>query len=143
MGCQQSDLVESISNFKTEEGDQKILLSFSSKLCHFFVDEDEYPIYDDLAVRALKRHGIIWKAAKTANYTEFKAGIARLRQASKIKCSSREMDKYLWLLGAWQKMQDAFNSGKPVKVNKELRKLFAQIQEREPDLLRSFLEARE
>ena len=51
------DLVERIAKLPTKLGDkQRLSVSFASKFCHFFVNAERFPIYDDAARDAIRLH---------------------------------------------------------------------------------------
>lgn len=104
-------------------------LSFASKLCHFFIDGERFPIYDSHAVRVLSMHVGKRIGRDAANrYADFTEPF--FHALDTIGCQPRELDRYLWLRGsfeAWRK--------NPLKaeVNVELKSLFSE--KRHKDLL--------
>ena len=52
-----TELVEMIADLRLSRGKKRRRrTSFASKFCHFFVDPERFPIYDDAAKQALKLH---------------------------------------------------------------------------------------
>ncbi|MBI1948581.1 MAG: hypothetical protein HYS27_23035 [Deltaproteobacteria bacterium] len=95
-------------------------LSFASKLCHFFIDGERFPIYDSHAVRVLSTH-VGKRIGRDAGnrYADFTEPF--FHALSTIGCRPRELDRYLWLRGsfeAWRK------SPEKAPVNVELKGLF-------------------
>ena len=79
-------------------------ISFASKLCHFFVDEACFPIYDKGACDALRFHlGDDYYHDGANLYSSFQENPRRLKNASGITTTGREMDRYLWLVGMYMK----------------------------------------
>lgn len=74
--------------------------SFASKYAHWFVDE-ELPIYDSWAIRAVSHHfgRMTWR---TTAYRDFAGHVYALREASGLDCTIREMDRYLWMSGMYR-----------------------------------------
>jgi len=51
------ELVDTIAALPSKKGQTKRKrTSFAAKFCHFFVDKDRFPIYDDAARKAIKLH---------------------------------------------------------------------------------------
>ena len=108
-------------------------VSFASKLCHFFLndeDDERYPIYDKAACDALRHHlGDAYCDDHQRPYSAFRENLEKLRAASSnIKPTGREMDRYLWIVGMYMryaKWQRAGTKGSPI-VNTELLKAFKQ-----------------
>lgn len=86
---------------KTKVGDRfHWYWSFASKYSHWFID-DELPIYDSWAIRAVSHHfgRMTWK---TTAYRDFAEHVYALREASGLDCTIREMDRYLWMSGMYR-----------------------------------------
>jgi hypothetical protein len=122
------DLVDRIAKLPTKRGGkQRVSLSFASKFCHFFVNPDRFPIYDEAARDALRLHLGADRCLvnKDNRYRAFCGNFEQLRTLAKLKCRTKELDRYLWLTGMymrWQKRKSKKNPG----VNEELRGLFQQ-----------------
>lgn len=119
------DLVERIASLPGD-GKRRKFVSFASKFCHFFVDQERFPIYDDAAREALKLHlgkgGYIEDDAD--RYRAFCKNIDRLHEANGVRVGTRELDRYLWLMGMYQRwLKERRRTG--VRVNAELMRLFA------------------
>jgi hypothetical protein len=50
------ELVEEMASIRLPEGKVRHCPSFASKLAHFFIDYDRFPIYDSYAVKMLRDH---------------------------------------------------------------------------------------
>jgi hypothetical protein len=118
--------VERIAALPNEDGlAERRHTSFASKLCHFFVDAKTYPLYDTASRRTLKLH-LGTEYDRREGYVAFCANLARLRQASSLQATAREVDWYLWIAGlcsAWiwerQKRPDRLP-----RMNRELSTVF-------------------
>lgn len=130
MSDSSDNLVQAIADFTTPGGKSKNLLSFSSKVCHFFLSADQFPIYDKLALITLRHHG--FKIA-SGDYSAFEKSLSELRSISDCECSTRDLDKYLWLMGALLEIEKA--SARP-KVNGELQALIAKLRKDRNSALR-------
>jgi len=54
--------------------------SFAAKFCHFFVNENGFPIYDEMAKQAIKLHlGDQYSSGNTKLYVTFCDNFGRLR----------------------------------------------------------------
>jgi hypothetical protein len=99
-------------------------VSFASKLCHFFVDEERFPIYDKAACDTLRSHlddDYCLDGSKL--YPAFRENLRRLKDASNIVATVSEMDRYLWIVGIYMKWQGERSKSKPM-VNAELLRTF-------------------
>lgn len=98
--------------------------SFAAKFCHFFVDEERFPIYDEAARNTLKWHlGTAYVEDKEKPYVGFCANFSELYNRSGLTCRSRELDHYLWLTGMYLRWLKNCDKPSPL-VNEELLKLF-------------------
>jgi len=105
-------------------------LSFASKYCHFFVDQNRFAIVDDFAASAVRLHlgqHAHTYANKPSDYPEYLAAIDRLRTAAGLSCSYRGFDRYLWLRGQWEQWQKPPSKDgiRGSGVNPEVRALFS------------------
>jgi hypothetical protein len=120
------DLVERIAKLPTKPGGrQRLSVSFASKFCHFFVSAERFPIYDDAARDAIRLHlgTDAYSVSKDNRYRAFCENFEKLRELAMLKCTTKELDQYLWLTGMyvrWQKKK------KNPRVNEELRGLYQQ-----------------
>ncbi len=78
-------------------------VSFASKFAHFFIDLERFPIYDFYAVKMVAYHlgsqGLI--RDKEHPYIAFVTNFNHLKQAAGLVCTTRELDRYLWLAGLY------------------------------------------
>lgn len=93
--------------------------SFASKYAHFFVDPSRYPILDRFAVRMVAEH-LGRPAAQT--YRGFRKDFFDLLSLSRLRCSSRDLDRYLWLGGLYK----AWRNNPKAPINGEARRLFQE-----------------
>jgi len=113
-----------------EHAKSRRFLSFASKYCHFFVDEDRFAILDDFAATAIRlhlgQHAHVY-AHKPSDYHEYLAAVDRLRSVAGLACSYREMDRYLWLRGQWEQWRRPPSKAgvRGSGVNPEVRDLFS------------------
>lgn len=117
------DLVEALSALPAVRGQKQPRkhISFASKFAHFFVSADAYPIYDSYAVEMLRYHlGPLYERDKTRPYQTFCRNLERLRLESGIRCSSRELDQYLWLCG----LSRAWKESRANRINRRAKDLF-------------------
>jgi hypothetical protein len=99
-------------------------VSFASKLCHFFVDKEQYPIFDGIACETL-RHFLRKDYVSGENrYESFVENLRRLRCRSSdlmsAKIGNAELDHFLWLFGLWKRAQNGYS-----KINSEAKRVFA------------------
>lgn len=98
------------------------LTSFTSKYCHFFIDESKFPMYDEFAAIAIVKHlGLPLNKCWVGNYAEYCKYIQRLLDVSYVRPTYAELDHHLWLTGQWQTWSEGKN------VNQEVGTLFEQI----------------
>ena len=111
-------LVKAISE---PPGLKKRFTSFASKFCHFFVDEERFPVYDRAARRALRIHfgSHVRGADASWSYREFCEAFFALAPATGPRVSFRGMDHYLWIVGEYW-----FWTRRSQPVNQELREAF-------------------
>lgn len=120
------DLVSSIAELPDGKGgSERNFVSFAAKFCHFFIDGERFPIYDEAARRVLRYH--IGRASydeRTRNpYKEFYRAFGVLRDSIGSTVKGREIDRYLWITGLYMKWlgsRDRANA----QVNIELRQVF-------------------
>jgi hypothetical protein len=122
------DLVERIAKLPPKQGEkQRLSVSFASKFCHFFVNAERFPIYDDAARDAIRLHlGADAYCVNNDNrYRAFCENFEKLRTLAKLKCTTKELDQYLWLIGMYKRWLKEKSKPNP-RVNEELRGLFQQ-----------------
>ena len=99
--------------------------SFAAKFCHFFINAERFPIYDDAACKAIKLHlgakGCVTN--KQLPYRAFCTNFARLRTDAALSCDTRDLDRYLWLAGMYMRWLRERSKAKPL-INAELQRLF-------------------
>lgn len=95
--------------------------SFASKFGHWFLHAS-LPIYDYWAIRAVTHHfgRISWR---TTTYRDFAEHVCALREASGLSCTTREMDRYLWLSGMYRAWIGAADRDK-LGLSEEVARLF-------------------
>jgi hypothetical protein len=114
----ETDLVEELAT--VEIGGKTVrYVSFASKFAHFFVDKDRYPIVDSYARIRLNYHLSGVRLADPPAYAEYVAAHAALIELADLRCSGRELDRYLWLSGLHQ----VWSRGEQ-RINVEVRGLF-------------------
>lgn len=120
------EMVERIASLPALDGGKpRRSVSFASKFCHFFINPERFPIYDDAAREAVKLHlgARACQANKARPYLAFCANLDRLRDMAHLQCGTKELDRYLWLTGMflrWLKQRSMANP----RVNAELKELF-------------------
>lgn len=103
-----TSLVERIARLPAEQGEKpRLMTSFASKFCHFFVNAEVFPMYDEAARDALKLHlGDGYIVDGKQPYVAFCQNLCRVRELANLGCKTKELDQYLWLTGMvmrWQK----------------------------------------
>jgi hypothetical protein len=97
-------------------------LSFASKFAHFFIDMERFPIYDSYAVKMvayyLGRQGQVTNTAHP--YKAFVENINRLKERAHLSCTSKKLDRYLWLAGLYQ----TWLRNPASQINAEVAQLF-------------------
>lgn len=118
-------LVDRIARLPPKAGDKpRLAISFASKFCHFFVDVEAFPIYDDAAREALKLHlGSGYTVEKSKPYESFYKNFRNLHALAKLTATTKELDQYLWLTGMFIRWQRERSKTNP-RVNAELKALF-------------------
>jgi hypothetical protein len=97
-------------------------ISFASKFAHFFVDAEQFPIYDAYAVKMVEYHlGPNERVSDLEQpYSAFVQNLLALKQRDQITCTNQELDAYLWLAGLyWEKRRSA-----KAQINTEVAQLF-------------------
>lgn len=120
------NLVERIAALPAHAGEEsRQFVSFAAKLCHFFVDAERFPIYDEAARNVIKLHLGVGKYdnSKAHPYVAFCRNFRCLRDEAGLKGHGRELDRYLWITGMYMKWQK-LRRKKSEKMNAELRRLF-------------------
>lgn len=126
-------LVEAIASLPGDDGSvPRQHWSFASKIGHFFIDGDRYPIYDsfcrEMIASHLGRGGCV--TDRDNPYRAFITNLECLREASGLSATLRDLDRYLWLTGQYRELLD---KGEGARLNSELRSLF---EEDDPEIQR-------
>jgi hypothetical protein len=119
-----AELVERIASLPEDDGSvPRQHWSFASKIGHFFVDGDRFPIYDSFCRVMIAYHlGRGGCAIDACNpYRAFITNLERLREASGLTATLRGLDRYLWLTGQYREWLE---KGGEATLNSELRSLF-------------------
>jgi hypothetical protein len=117
-------LVEAIASLPEDDGTvPRKHWSFASKIGHFFVNGDRYPIYDSFCRDIILYHlGRNSYSTDTDNpYRAFITNLDRLREVSGLSVTLRDLDRYLWLTGQYREW---LKKGDKAQLNSELRSLF-------------------
>ncbi|MGQ0750999.1 MAG: hypothetical protein ACT4PS_10735, partial [Betaproteobacteria bacterium] len=130
------ELVEAIATLPANDGEKaRQFVSFAAKFCHLFVDEERFPIYDDAARTMLVLHlGVYYRKDSKRPYAAFCKNFAALRELSKFRGPSRNLDRYLWIAGMYRR----WSKGSRL-VNGELRRLFTKPNKKEAAVLEALL----
>ncbi len=128
-----ADPVELVERIARPKGAPRRFYSFASTLVHFLLAPGEVPVYDEWAVDALRYHLVGRKGKLRRSYSAFAQGVAKLREETRLDCSVREMDRYLWLAGQYRKYHSKRKAKdrRKVKLSGEVRELFAS---RDPEV---------
>jgi len=110
------ELVDKIAAF-THNGVETMRTSFAAKFCHFFIDEDRFPIYDQAARLAMKLH-LGTRYVNDTSYASFCANLSILRTVAGLQGSARTIDRYLWIVGSYMRWK------KNPQIGAELRRMF-------------------
>lgn len=119
-----ADVVEVIASLPDDDGTaRRKHWSFASKIGHFFINGDKYPIYDSFCRNMLSYHlgGNLSPISKGNPYRSFIADLNNLRKISGLSATLRDLDRYMWLAGQyrqWLKKRDK------AQINSELRSIF-------------------
>jgi hypothetical protein len=114
-----------VSRLARMAGDKRVRWSFAAKFCHFFIDEERFPIYDDAARLMLRLHlgEQRYRASGSEPYEAFCDAFDRLRAVVKLDGRARDLDRYLWIAGMYARWLRR-RKKKSVLVNAELLRLF-------------------
>jgi hypothetical protein len=110
-------------------------VSFASKLCHVFVSEDTFPIYDSVACETLRLHlGRRYIGTTEARYQAFLQNLSVLREYASIGSGARRLDRYLWLVGLCRRW---IKRGRP--INTEFGRVLSELSSQQRALLHRML----
>ena len=98
--------------------------SFSSKLCHFFINSQKYCIFDGAASEALEYFlGSKYVCDERNRYDAFLKNLQLIRQVSPelrdTNIDNVALDRFLWLFGLWLRLRN--NIG----INAEATRVFS------------------
>lgn len=99
-------LVEEMAELTDDRtGKKRRFISFAAKFCHFFIDEKRYPIYDEVARDSLLLHlgSQLYVKDNSKQYHAFCENLNMLRDTIRISASTRQLDRYLWIIGSYMK----------------------------------------
>jgi len=106
---------------------------------HFFIDPDQFPIYDSYAVKMLTYH-LNGKGREGLSYEQFAAGFSALKDALDFPVTTRELDRYLWLAGQLRAWKGLVPWRRPYPgINSELQRLFESPAREVQELTRAVL----
>jgi hypothetical protein len=95
-------------------------VSFASKLCHIFISEGRFPIYDTVARETLKFHlGKRYEDDAASPYASFVKNFWIVSDSVGISTRTRRLDRYLWLVGLYRRWL------KGRQVNSEFRRILS------------------
>ena len=78
--------------------------SFASKFCHFFINPEEFPIYDTWAHQTVQRHlGRDRHLDQNRPYTSFVKNLNRLIEEAALTATPASLDSYLWIRGGFER----------------------------------------
>jgi len=116
-GMEDADLVERLASLNERKH-----RSFASKFAHFFIDMERFPIFDSYALKMVIYHlrpeGQVIDSAHP--YRAFVENIHRLKCYAGLSCTTRELDRYLWLAGLYQ----AWCRDTASQINTEVAEMF-------------------
>ena len=98
--------------------------SFASKYCHFFVDSEQFPLFDSYVPVVVRMHlGRGNYRCKTTDqtYRNFYEDLQTLRRSISFDPTIRELDHYLWLRGQWETLR---KKGERAPIGAEVKDLF-------------------
>jgi hypothetical protein len=94
------------------------------------IDDERFPIYDEVAREMIKLHlgrKVLLKDS-AHQYQAFYMNFRRLKTEAEINCSSRNLDRYLWISGMYRKWHELKKRDKSKQVmNVELRTFFENM----------------
>jgi hypothetical protein len=120
------ELVERLALLRSAPNNlHRRFVSFAAKFCHFFLNEERFPIYDEAAREVIKLHlgkkGCVSDPAHP--YSAFCENLARLRTEASLDGPGRELDRYLWITGMYMKWLKLRRKQNP-RMNAELQSIF-------------------
>jgi hypothetical protein len=112
-----TDLVEELASL-----DDRKHCSFASKFAHFFIDMERFPIFDSFAKKMVAYHLGMQRQVRDLShpYRGFVENIHRLKSYAHLSCTTKELDRYLWLAGVYREWRR--NSAS--QINAEVARMF-------------------
>jgi len=126
------ELVEQIALLRNPNGGTvKRHHSFASKFAHFFVDSERFPIMDSYAVSMVRLHlgTENWRQDAEKPYIAFVENLKTLRTLAGLNATNRELDRYLWIAGAYRTYRKRRDAQRESQINVELDRLFTNPSE--------------
>jgi len=126
------ELVEQIALLRGQDGKaSKRHHSFASKFAHFFLDHQRFPIMDSYAVSMVKLHLGAENCNQNAEtpYIAFVENLSALRRLAGLAATNRELDRYLWIAGAYRIYRKRRDAQRKAEINVELERLFTDPSE--------------
>jgi len=126
------ELVERIAVLRNQNGGStKRHHSFASKFAHFFIDPERFPIMDSYAVSMLKVHLGAEHCHQNAGtpYIAFLENLKTLRRLAGLEVTNRELDRYLWIAGAYRVYRKRYEAQRKPEISIELERLFTNQSE--------------
>ena len=120
-------LVERIAALPPLDGQgSRQYVSFASKFCHFFLNQEACPIFDRYAVATIRLHlGRKRGVATKRRYLSFVNDSRTLLKLANVTATAVELDRYLWVRGAYEQWRE-----KPAApMNGELQGFFKAADE--------------
>src|SRR5262249_26085043 len=125
----------------THNGKCRRVTSFAAKFCHFFIDEERFPIYDEAARETIRLHiGDQYLTDLKQPYAAFRQNLQTLQDGLEFQAKQRDIDRYLWLGGMHKRWNKASEKDK-APINAELRRLFSNPSAEERAELKAILPA--
>jgi hypothetical protein len=121
------ELVDKMAKFWIASKGRTIhFTSFAAKFAHFFIKEEDFPIYDSYAYTMIRHHlGTKNWIKADGTYVEFAANVELLKEMASLDCSCRDLDRYLWLTGLYRKYKRRLAKDKDPEINAEAERLFS------------------
>jgi len=116
-GMKDADLVERLASLNERKH-----RSFASKFAHFFINMERFPIFDSFALKMVAYHlGSQGQVRDSTHpYKAFVENIHRLKRFAGLSCTTKELDRYLWLAGLYQEWSRNPDS----QINAEVAEMF-------------------
>ncbi len=116
-GMEDADLVEELATLTGRKH-----RSFASKFAHFFIDMERFPIFDSFAVKMVAYHLEARELARDSAhpYRAFVENICKLKRYAGLSCTTKELDRYLWLAGLYQ----SWRRNTVSQINAEVAEMF-------------------